>query len=69
MLAVRLASLGCMSLAIDVQGFGQSDGARGYFESFEEVKEDFIFRLRFALENNSDCFRCYFIFSTAEQLL
>lgn len=41
-LAVRLASLGCMSLAIDVQGFGQSDGARGYFESFEEVKEDFI---------------------------
>ena len=44
-LAVRLASLGCMSLAIDAQGFGQSDGARGYFETFEEVKEDFICRL------------------------
>jgi len=41
-LAVRLASLGCMSLAMDAQGFGQSDGARGYFETFEEVKDDFI---------------------------
>ena len=41
-LAVRLCSLGCQALAMDTQGFGQSDGARGYFESFEEVKDDFI---------------------------
>ena len=48
-LAVRLASLGCMSLAMDAQGFGQSDGARGYFETFEEVKDDFIGETIFAL--------------------
>ncbi|CAK9108259.1 Arginine--tRNA ligase (Arginyl-tRNA synthetase) (ArgRS) [Durusdinium trenchii] len=41
-LAVRLATVGCRCLAMDAQGFGQSDGARGYFESFQEVKEDFV---------------------------
>ena len=38
-----------MSLAMDAQGFGQSDGARGYFETFEEVKDDFIGETIFAL--------------------
>ena len=34
---------------MDAQGFGQSDGARGYFETFEEVKDDFIGETIFAL--------------------
>ena len=37
-----MATVGCRCLAMDAQGFGQSDGARGYFESFQEVKEDFV---------------------------
>lgn len=40
-LAVRLASVGCASLCLDAQGFGQSDGVRGYFESFEDLVNDF----------------------------
>ncbi|OLP76705.1 hypothetical protein AK812_SmicGene43326 [Symbiodinium microadriaticum] len=38
-LAVRLAAVGCLTLALDAQGFGQSDGARGYFESFQSATE------------------------------
>lgn len=41
-LAVRLASVGCTSFAPDAQGFGQSDGARGYFESLEDLVCDFV---------------------------
>ncbi|CAE8626636.1 unnamed protein product [Polarella glacialis] len=41
-LAVRLAAFGCTSFAADAQGFGQSDGARGYFESLEDLVEDFV---------------------------
>lgn len=41
-LAVRLAAVGCLTLALDGQGFGQSDGARGYFESFQEIVDDFV---------------------------
>ncbi|CAE7418791.1 unnamed protein product [Symbiodinium natans] len=41
-LAVRLAAAGCVTVALDPQGFGQSDGARGYFESFQEVVDDFV---------------------------
>lgn len=41
-LAVRLASVGCTSFAHDAQGFGQSDGVRGYFESFEDLVCDYI---------------------------
>ncbi|CAJ1428617.1 unnamed protein product [Effrenium voratum] len=41
-LAVRLAAAGCVSMALDTQGFGQSDGARGYFETFQEVLDDFV---------------------------
>eukprot|EP00439_Symbiodinium_sp_Y106_P031838 s2271_g3.t2 len=31
-----------LTLALDGQGFGQSDGARGYFESFQEIVDDFV---------------------------
>eukprot|EP00931_Biecheleriopsis_adriatica_P040989 TRINITY_DN23481_c0_g1_i1.p1 TRINITY_DN23481_c0_g1~~TRINITY_DN23481_c0_g1_i1.p1 ORF type:complete len:376 (-),score=67.96 TRINITY_DN23481_c0_g1_i1:183-1310(-) len=41
-LAVRFAAVGCTSFALDAQGFGQSDGARGYYEDFEEVVQDFV---------------------------
>jgi len=41
-LAVRLTAIGCTSFAVDAQGFGQSDGARGYFESFEDLVSDFV---------------------------
>jgi len=41
-LAVRLSSCGCTCFALDAQGFGQSDGARGYYESLEEVVQDFV---------------------------
>jgi len=41
-MAVRLASVGCTSFAPDAQGFGQSDGARGYFESFEDLVSDYV---------------------------
>jgi len=41
-LAVRLANIGCSTFVLDAQGFGQSDGARGYFESFEDLVNDYI---------------------------
>jgi len=41
-LAVRLSHLGCTTYVPDVQGFGQSDGARGYFERFEDLVSDFV---------------------------
>jgi alpha-beta hydrolase superfamily lysophospholipase len=41
-LAVRLAAFGCTTFCPDVQGYGQSDGARGYFESFENLVCDFV---------------------------
>lgn len=41
-LAVRLTAIGCAVFAPDAQGHGQSDGARGYFESFENVVLDFV---------------------------
>eukprot|EP00747_Dinoflagellata_sp_TGD_P087872 gnl/TRDRNA2_/TRDRNA2_163796_c0_seq1.p1 gnl/TRDRNA2_/TRDRNA2_163796_c0~~gnl/TRDRNA2_/TRDRNA2_163796_c0_seq1.p1 ORF type:complete len:364 (-),score=53.01 gnl/TRDRNA2_/TRDRNA2_163796_c0_seq1:77-1168(-) len=41
-LATRLASVGCMSFVPDAQGFGQSDGARGYFENFDDLVRDFV---------------------------
>lgn len=41
-LAVRLAAIGCTSFVPDAQGFGQSDGARGYFESFEDLVCDYV---------------------------
>lgn len=41
-LAVRLAHIGCTTFAPDAQGFGQSDGARGYFEKFEDLVSDFV---------------------------
>lgn len=41
-LAVRMANIGCSTFVLDAQGSGQSDGARGYFESFEELVEDFV---------------------------
>lgn len=41
-LAVRLAHIGCTTFAPDAQGFGQSDGARGYFERFENLVSDFV---------------------------
>lgn len=41
-LAVRLSALGCTSFAPDAQGFGQSDGVRGYFESLEDLVSDFV---------------------------
>jgi len=40
-LAVRLTNVGGSVAAMDAQGFGQSDGARGYFEHFEEAVDDF----------------------------
>lgn len=40
--AVRLAGIGCQTFALDVQGFGQSDGARGYFEHFEDLVLDYV---------------------------
>lgn len=41
-LAVRLTSIGCLTYALDAQGFGQSDGARGYFESFDDLVNDYV---------------------------
>jgi len=41
-LAVRLAALGCTTFAHDAQGWGQSDGARGYFEGLEDLVDDFV---------------------------
>mmetsp|Transcript_40717 Transcript_40717/g.88972 ORF Transcript_40717/g.88972 Transcript_40717/m.88972 type:complete len:378 (-) Transcript_40717:68-1201(-) len=41
-LAMRLAGIGCSSFALDPQGFGQSDGARGYFECFDDLVEDYV---------------------------
>jgi len=41
-LAVRLASFGCTTFAHDAQGFGQSDGVRGYFESMDDLVDDFV---------------------------
>jgi len=41
-LAVRLAQVGCTTFAPDAQGFGQSDGDRGYFEHFEDLVTDFV---------------------------
>mmetsp|Transcript_59329 Transcript_59329/g.164054 ORF Transcript_59329/g.164054 Transcript_59329/m.164054 type:complete len:405 (+) Transcript_59329:55-1269(+) len=41
-LAVRLAAVGCTTFAPDAQGWGQSDGARGYFEVFEDLVSDFV---------------------------
>jgi len=41
LLAVRLAQIGCTTFAMDAQGFGQSDGVRGYFERFEDLVADF----------------------------
>mmetsp|Transcript_67703 Transcript_67703/g.196072 ORF Transcript_67703/g.196072 Transcript_67703/m.196072 type:complete len:375 (-) Transcript_67703:314-1438(-) len=41
-LAVKLASFGCTTLAPDSQGYGQSDGVRGYFESFEDLVLDYV---------------------------
>mmetsp|Transcript_80061 Transcript_80061/g.259340 ORF Transcript_80061/g.259340 Transcript_80061/m.259340 type:complete len:408 (-) Transcript_80061:97-1320(-) len=41
-LAVRLAAVGCTTFALDAQGWGQSDGARGYFEGLEELVNDFV---------------------------
>lgn len=41
-LAVRLNNVGCFVSAMDAQGFGQSDGWRGYFEHFEDVVDDFV---------------------------
>eukprot|EP00928_Gymnodinium_smaydae_P024188 TRINITY_DN19654_c0_g1_i1.p1 TRINITY_DN19654_c0_g1~~TRINITY_DN19654_c0_g1_i1.p1 ORF type:complete len:379 (-),score=67.12 TRINITY_DN19654_c0_g1_i1:74-1210(-) len=41
-LAVRFASIGCSSFVLDAQGFGQSDGARGYFESFDDIVADYV---------------------------
>lgn len=41
-LAVRLTAIGCAVFAPDAQGHGQSDGARGYFECFENVCTDFV---------------------------
>uniref|UniRef100_A0A7S1WHM2 Serine aminopeptidase S33 domain-containing protein n=1 Tax=Alexandrium catenella TaxID=2925 RepID=A0A7S1WHM2_ALECA len=41
-LAVRLAAIGCTTFAPDAQGWGQSDGARGYFSDFEEIVNDFV---------------------------
>jgi len=41
-LAVRLALIGCTTLAPDAQGYGQSDGARGYFPSFDDLVHDFV---------------------------
>jgi pimeloyl-ACP methyl ester carboxylesterase len=41
-LAVRLTSIGCLTYALDAQGFGQSDGARGYFERFEDLVSDYV---------------------------
>lgn len=40
-LGVRLAAVGCLVFAHDVQGFGQSDGVRGYFESIEDLVADY----------------------------
>eukprot|EP00927_Polykrikos_kofoidii_P067288 TRINITY_DN62799_c0_g1_i1.p1 TRINITY_DN62799_c0_g1~~TRINITY_DN62799_c0_g1_i1.p1 ORF type:complete len:378 (+),score=61.91 TRINITY_DN62799_c0_g1_i1:154-1287(+) len=41
-LAVRLANIGCATFVLDAQGFGQSDGARGYFEAFEDLVADYV---------------------------
>uniref|UniRef100_A0A7S4RJ35 Serine aminopeptidase S33 domain-containing protein n=1 Tax=Alexandrium monilatum TaxID=311494 RepID=A0A7S4RJ35_9DINO len=41
-LAVRLAAVGCTTFAPDAQGWGQSDGARGYFSCFEDLVSDFV---------------------------
>mmetsp|Transcript_51725 Transcript_51725/g.168105 ORF Transcript_51725/g.168105 Transcript_51725/m.168105 type:complete len:377 (+) Transcript_51725:113-1243(+) len=41
-LGVRLAAVGCTSFVHDMQGFGQSDGVRGYFESLEDLVCDFV---------------------------
>lgn len=41
-LAVRLANIGCSTFLLDAQGFGQSDGARGYFEAFEDLVGDYV---------------------------
>mmetsp|Transcript_48872 Transcript_48872/g.129219 ORF Transcript_48872/g.129219 Transcript_48872/m.129219 type:complete len:369 (+) Transcript_48872:32-1138(+) len=41
-LANRLSQLECAVFAHDVQGHGQSDGCRGYFESFSHLVKDFV---------------------------
>lgn len=45
-LANRLRQVGCTVVCHDTQGFGQSDGVRGYFESFDDVVNDFAHVVR-----------------------
>mmetsp|Transcript_63467 Transcript_63467/g.163331 ORF Transcript_63467/g.163331 Transcript_63467/m.163331 type:complete len:376 (-) Transcript_63467:168-1295(-) len=56
-LAVRLANFGCTTFAPDAQGYGQSDGARGYFESIENLVCDFVkfCRLKWAEVLDAHC--------------
>lgn len=41
-LSVKFANIGCTTFVVDQQGFGQSDGARGYFETFQDLVVDFV---------------------------
>lgn len=41
-LAMRLHKLKCSMYCMDMQGYGQSDGHRGYFERFEHLVDDYV---------------------------